>query len=316
MNSNNSLHVILGTGPVALATMRQLCDQGARVRMVNRRGTAKGVPEGVEVVKADLYDAQEVRRVTQGAAVVYSAAQPAYTEWTTKFLPLQTAIIDGVAYNKAKLVVMENMYVYGKPEGKPLTENTPFNAHTRKGAVRVQMAQQVAQAHTSGKLRTAQVRASDFYGPFVLESLLGERELYPMLAGKGSSGYGNIDVPHSYTYIDDIGRAMVTVAARDEALGQAWHVPNAPAITQRQMLGMFFEALGMKPKISVINRPMMMLAGLFIPGARETVEMMYEFEQPFVVDHSKYARAFGEHFTPYRETVPQTLAWYKANPHE
>jgi hypothetical protein len=39
---------------------------------------------------------------------------------------------------------------------------------------------------------------------------------------------------------------------------------------------------------------------------------MYEFEKPYIVDHSKFVRAFGDHSTPQREAVKQTVAWYKA----
>lgn len=55
---------------------------------------------------------------------------------------------------------------------------------------------------------------------------------------------------------------------------------------------------------------MMSLGGLFIPAARETAEMMYEFEKPFVVDSSKFERTFGLKATPLPEAIAQTVAWY------
>jgi hypothetical protein len=36
-------------------------------------------------------------------------------------------------------------------------------------------------------------------------------------------------------------------------------------------------------------------------------EMLYEFEETFIVDHSKYARAFGANPTPHRKAIRQTL---------
>ena len=41
--------------------------------------------------------------------------------------------------------------------------------------------------------------------------------------------------------------------------------------------------------------------------------MMYEFEKPFVVDSSKFTKAFGVEGTPLREAIKTTVAWYKAN---
>ena len=51
--------------------------------------------------------------------------------------------------------------------------------------------------------------------------------------------------------------------------------------------------------------------GLVWPLAREGAEMVYQFERPFVVDGSKYGRAFGGYeATPYRKGIRQTIDWY------
>jgi nucleoside-diphosphate-sugar epimerase len=104
---------------------------------------------------------------------------------------------------------------------------------------------------------------------------------------------------------------LVTLGEREEALGRAWHVPNAETLTQRRLIGMIFEEIGAPPKMSGMGRLMMRIGGLFIREARETVEMMYEFEKPFVVDDSQYKRTFGEQATPLRESIQKTVAWYR-----
>lgn len=311
MNANE-LHVIFGTGPLGLAVMRELVNRGKRVRMVNRSGKAS-VPAGVEVVAKNAYDAGQVRDVTQGAAVVYQCAQPGYTQWETEFPPLQAAIIEGVTPNGVKLVIGENLYMYGDVD-RALTEDLPYAAHTRKGKIRAAMAEAALAAHRSGKLRVTIGRASDFYGAGVFGSALGDRVFYPALAGKAAQVAGNIDTPHTYTYIDDFGKGLVVLGEHDEAFGRAWHVPSGETLTTRQILTMIYEELGQPPKFSVLSKMMMRIGGLFIPAAREMVEMMYEFEKPFVVDHSQFARAFGDHSTPHRDAIRATLAWFRANP--
>jgi hypothetical protein len=65
-----------------------------------------------------------------------------------------------------------------------------------------------------------------------------------------------------------------------------------------------------------LNKMMMTLGGLFIPAAREGVEMMYEFDKPFIADHRQFMQAFGQDFgepTPHAEAIKRTVAWYKAN---
>jgi hypothetical protein len=58
----------------------------------------------------------------------------------------------------------------------------------------------------------------------------------------------------------------------------------------------------------------MALGGLFIPEARESFEMMYEFELPFIADSNKFEKAFCMQATPIREAIKETVAWYKSHP--
>jgi nucleoside-diphosphate-sugar epimerase len=306
---NSELHVIFGAGPLGKAVMRELLTRNVRIRMVNRNGKAT-VPESVEVIGTDAYDSQNTCAVTQGATVVYQCAQPAYTQWQTLFPKLQSSIVQGVAANGAKLIVGDNLYMYGAVKGL-LREDLPNTAKTRKGRTRAQMAEALIEAHQQGIVRVAIARGSDFYGPGVVDSVMGDRVFPAILAGKTASAVGNLDLLHTYTFIEDFGKALVVLGEQEEALGQIWHVPNAETITTREFLTLAFEEAGHLPKMSGMGKFMMRLAGIFIPGARETVEMMYEFEQPFVVDHSKYVQAFGNHATPISKGIQRTLEWYR-----
>ena len=248
-----------------------------------------------------------------GAAVVYQCAQPPYTKWPELFPKLQASILAGTAASGAKLIVADNLYMYGEVNG-PIHEDLPYIAHTRKGQVRANMANAVLEAHRTGKVRAALVRGSDFYGPGVLGSALGERIFYPMLKGKAASAVGDIDAPHTYTYIDDFGKALVNIGKHDDALGQVWHTPNDRTLSTRKVIEIGYKYLGKDPKISSMGKMGMRIGGLFIPEAREMVEMMYEFEKPFVVDSQKFEKRFGISATPLEEGIKQTIEWYKANP--
>jgi len=308
----SELHVIFGTGPLAQSVMRALQRRGKSIRMINRSGArAADIPASVEILAGDAYRTDFTRSATANAAVVYQCAQPEYHQWVTLFPPLQAAILEGAAANGAKLIVGENTYMYGDTGGQPLHEGLPYAATTRKGKVRAEMANSLLEAHRQGRVKVAMARGSDFYGPGVLASSLGERTLISLIQGKAAEATGSLDLPHTYTFINDFGEALAILGERDDALGQAWHVPNAETLTQRQLLTLFFQAAGLPPKFSVMGKFMLMLGGLFIPAAREMVEMAYEFEKPFLVDSSKFVRAFGNISTPYSSAVPETLNWYK-----
>jgi nucleoside-diphosphate-sugar epimerase len=309
-------HVVLGTGAIGRAVMNELVKRGESVRMVSRTGKMDEAPAGVEVVAADLYNSAEVKKVTHGAKVVYQASQPRYFEWTTKFMPLQSAIIDGLTGSGAKLVLVENLYMYGESNGKPMTEDFSHNAHTRKGKARSELSKAAFEAHRAGKVRVTAGRGSDFFGPWGLNTAaMGERTFYPMIAGKAAGLVGNIDVPHTHTHIPDFGKALVILGEHPEADGQAWHVPNDnPHISQREMAKMIADELGLPLKVSAMGKTMMAIGGLFIPEAKESVEMMYEFEKPFIVDSSKFEKTFGMKATPMTEAIKETVAWYKGHP--
>lgn len=308
-------HVILGTGAIGRAVAQELLSRGESVRMVNRSGKMDEVPAGVEVIASDLYDPARVREVTRGAKVVYQSAQPEYFKWPEKFPGLQKSILDGLTGSHAKLVLIENVYMYGDPDGKPLTEDMPYNAHTRKGRVRGEISRAAFEAHKQGRVRVAAARGGNFFGPWGLDSTMGERAFYPLLKGKPAQLMGRTDLPHTHTYVKDFGKALVVLGERDEADGQAWHVPNdQPHMTQAELVCLFAEAAGVESKVSSMGKLMLSLGGVFIPEAKETVEMMYEFEKPFVIDSGKFEKTFGMKATPVRDAIRETVEWYKSHP--
>ncbi|HMD82938.1 MAG TPA: hypothetical protein VKE92_16585, partial [Anaerolineales bacterium] len=81
-----------------------------------------------------------------------------------------------------------------------------------------------------------------------------------------------------------------------------------------EMVRMFAEEAVVEPKMSSMGKLMMRIGGLFIPEAKESVEMMYEFDQPFIVDSSKFENTFGMKATPLREAIRETVAWYRSHP--
>ncbi|HEX9036387.1 MAG TPA: NAD-dependent epimerase/dehydratase family protein [Ktedonobacterales bacterium] len=305
---NIETHVIFGTGPLGKSTARELLRLGKRVRMVNRSGRAEDLPEGAELIQADAYDTRQTVALTAGAAAVYQCAQPAYHDWVEKFPPLQAAILEGAAAAGAKLVVAENLYVYGRPDG-PLTEDSPLRPHTRKGKVRLAMTRTLAEAQRAGRVRVAIARGSDFFGP---GDTVSARLLFgPAVSGKTASVLGRVDQPHTYTYTADFGKTLATLGTRDEALGHVWHVPSNPAVTQGALIRLVEAATGRRARVMRASAPILWLVGLGDPDARELIEMLYEFERPFVMDSQAAQRAFGITPTPLPEAVRATVEWVR-----
>ena len=309
----NDLHVVFGTGAIGLATIETLAARGTPVRAVNRSGRTK-VPDGVEALAGDAADAAFATEAATGAAVVYQCLNPPYTQWPALFPGLQAGVLEGASAAGAKYVAMDNLYAYGPTGGAPLTEDLPYAATGSKGSTRAKMTSDLLEAHRSGKVRVAIGRASDYFGPRGMLTAMGERVFYPAIAGKKAQVMGNPDQPHSYSYIPDIAKGLVTLADHDEADGAAWHLPNAPAITTRQFVDKIYAAAGNQPQVQAMPRVMVNVVGLFNGQVRELKEMLYEFEEPFVVDSSRFESTFGIHATPLDESIPATVDWFRDHP--
>ena len=44
------------------------------------------------------------------------------------------------------------------------------------------------------------------------------------------------------------------------------------------------------------------------------LELLYQWERPYVFSHAKFERAFGAEVTPHERGVAATVAWFQAHP--
>ena len=307
-------HVVFGTGAIGLATYEALSRRGESVRLVNRSGSA-ALPGDVEIVGGDARDPAFTTAVAQGAEVVYQTLNPPYHEWSAQFPALQAGVLAAAEATGARLVSMENVYMYGRPGGRPLTEDRDYDAHTPKGRLRGRMARDLLAAHAAGRVQVTIGRASDYFGPRGGgQSNLGDRVFPAARDGKSATVLGNPDQPHTYTYIPDIGEGLAVLGEHPDAPGQVWHLPNDPDTrTTRQLVQMVYEQAG-RPRARLRAMPPLLLRalGLVNPTLRELVEMQYQFDEPFVVDSSKIDSKLRVSATPIEQALSDTLATYRS----
>ena len=296
--------------PVVLFDVAAEAREAARadLQRVHRRLVDKGRLSGAEAEAIlERIALAEDPRAFAGAEVVFQCAQPPYHRWPQEFPGLQASVLEAAVSAGALLVVAENLYGYG-PHAGPLTEDLPLAATTRKGRVRARMWQELADAHRAGRARVVAGRASDFFGPGVQGSAVGERFFGPLVRGRRADVAGDPDRLHTYTYVPDFGEALVRLSEAPAAWGRAWHVPNAPTVTTRALAEQAAAIAGTEARLRVAARWQLRLLGLVAPPVRETVEMLYEFEEDFVVDHSAYGEVCGDHATPLDESLAATVA--------
>jgi nucleoside-diphosphate-sugar epimerase len=305
-------HVVFGTGPAGRAVADALVGQGVRVRMVNRSGTA--TIAGVETIGGDATDPEFARQVAADADSLYFCLNaPHYHRWADEFPPLQRAVVAAAKAADAKLVVLENVYLYG-PSSGPLRETTPVNPTSAKSRTRATMSAELLDAHHRGEVRVVIGRASDFVGPGVRDSALGEFVFQPALGGKQARTMGRPDTRHTYSYVPDVGRNLVLLGSRDDGYGRAWHLPNPETRTTRNIITDVYAAAGRRrTDVTTLKRPMLRALGLFNRNVRELLHTYYQFNAPFVVDDSAFRHAFGGHATHWDDILATTVEWYRTH---
>jgi len=303
-------NVIFGTGPLGLAVARRLLSSGKGVRLVNRSGNSQG-PPGAEVFAAEATDPAAARRACQGARAVFHCATGSYGQWEKVLPPIMNGIIEGAATASARIVYGDNLYAYGPVDG-PLREDLPYKPLGPNTRVRAEVATTLMNAHASGKVRATIGRASDFYGPLARQSKAGDGIFARAIAGKPAQVVGDPDVPHTVTFIDDFAAALVTLSQQDRALGGIWHVPSADTMTTRRFVEMVCDQLHQPPKLRPVPVILINLLALALPPMRAVKETMYQSERPWVVDHSKYERAFGAQPTTHESAIEATIAWFRS----
>lgn len=302
-------HVVIGRGPLGKAVIKELLAKEKRVRVISATSRHSKFKENIEELTYDVSQKYQAREALQGANTVYQCAGPPYSKWAEQFPHLIEGVIEGARYNNARLVVGDNLYMYGEVSD-PLKESFPYKATTKKGIVRAKAAKHLLDAHYRGGVEVSIGRGSDFFGPHVLNSTIGR--VFPnIIKGKKATVIGDPDQPHTYTFIEDFGKALVILGENDEAFGQVWHVPNAKTLTTRQFLAMAFEESGYKPKINAMGKNTLKLGGLFNTNAKEVTELLYQFEKPFIVDDSKFIEAFGDCSTSLKDSLRRTVSWFK-----
>jgi nucleoside-diphosphate-sugar epimerase len=305
---------VIGFGAVGRETTTLLSARGDAVRIVQRREPPKPkVPDGAVFQAADVEDREAILRACAKVDTVVCCAGLPYDSavWARAWPRAMVNLLDGCAASGARFVFADNLYMYG-PQTRPLTEDMPLSTYGRKPHIRAEITQLWRKAHDAGRVRAVAVRAPDFYGPDVSTSVISAYGVARLVAGKAALVPYPADNPHDFTYVPDFARALVTlIDAPDDAYGQAWHVPNAPTRTLREILTMAAERIGVAPRINVLPPALAAVLALFWKDMAEIREMKFQWERPYVVDASKFAARFWRDATSFESGLDATVAYYR-----
>ena len=311
--TGKQLHVVFGAGQIGPPLARTLCDLGHEVRIV-RRSSAAAI-DGITVAAGDAMDAAFTRSVTQGATAIYNCMNPTYSAqiWSEQLPRLAMSLIGAASVSGARLVVLDNLYMFGPMHGAAMNEQTPIGPVSKKGEVRTRVAATYFEAHAAGTAKVVLGRAPDFFGPGGDQTNFGKFFWEGALKNGKPQVVVNPDVPHAFAFTHDVAAGLATLGtASDEVAGQWWMLPSYSAMTIRELTAQLGKALGRELKVQRVPGVVRAILPLFMPALREFPEMSYQWEAPYIVDDARFRARFRVAPTPLPEAAALTVAWAKA----
>jgi nucleoside-diphosphate-sugar epimerase len=308
--TNKHMQTIIGAGGgIGIPLARELRKYTDQIRLVGRN--PRQVNEGDVLFPADLTDLSQVDGAIAGSEVVYVVIGFEYKlgVWQKTWPAFMEAVIQSCKRHQAKLVFFDNVYMYAKSAISHMTEDSPLDPPSKKGRVRWQLHKMIMEEVEKGQLTALIARAADFYGPDNKNSALSIMVVDNLLKGKKAQAFGDLGKIHTYTYTPDAGKATALLGNTGDAYNQVWHLPTTKEkLSNIQWVQLIAEELKVEPKIQVISPGMLRFLGIFIPGLREFPEMIYQFDQDYFFDSTKFEQKFGRMATSPRDGIKSLLA--------
>lgn len=289
------MQTILGSGGgIGTPLAKELKTYTNQIRLVSR--SPKKVNDTDELFPADLTDPGQVERAIANSKIVYVVVGFEYklSVWQQQWPAFMRTVIDACKTHDARLVFFDNVYMYAKSAIPHMTEDAPLDPPSKKGAVRKQLHEMIFEEVHQGNLNAVIARSADFYGPDNKNSPLTIMVADNLMKGKKAQAFGNIDKVHNYTYTPDAAKATAILGNTDDAYNQVWHVPTTKErLTNRQWIQLIADELQLEARTQTIPLWMLRILGLFIPIMREFPEMLYQYDEDYFFDSSKFENRFG-----------------------
>lgn len=307
--------VIGATGGVGGALADRLLADRWQVRALHRNPEkARATRPALEWVKGDAMDKADVIAAARGAQIiVHGVNPPGYRNWAGLQLPMLASTIAAAKASGARILFPGTVYNYGPDAFPLLTETSPQNPISRKGAIRVKMELALREAANDG-VRVLIVRAGDFFGPRPGNNWLSQGLVKPGRPIAAVTYPGPLDIAHAWAFLPDVAETFVRLLATDLGAFETFHMQGQQA-TGHDLVTALESAAGRK--LHVRRLPWLAIAAIapFNESLREMQEMRYLWDLPVLMDNARLVTRLGaEPRTPLAAALQSALAGMGALP--
>jgi nucleoside-diphosphate-sugar epimerase len=295
-----------GTGVISSACAELALTRGVELYLLNRGESARPVPVGAQVLRADIRDRAQTQAalagLTFGAVVDWVAFTPEHI----------AADIELFRDRTAQYVFISSATVYEKPPSRlPITESTPrSNPFWPYAAHKIACEERLEQAYRSAQFPVTIVRPSHTYDRTKLPTLGYYTAIARLRAGKPAVVHGDGTSLWVLTHHRDFAVGFVGLLGNPRAVGEAFHITSDELLTWNQIYTLLARAAGAEPNL--VHVPSEVIAR-FDPelGAG----LLGDKAHSVIFDNSKI-RSFVPDFAPaipFAAGAAEIMAWYDAD---
>ena len=299
-----------GTGNISTACTRAALERNFEVIHLNRGNHPESVPPGVETLKGDGKNPDDVRKAVKGMHF------DCVVQWLGYFPSQVEADIDIFAGKTAQYVFISSASAYLKPMVHPVVteSNRMGNPYWEYSQNKVISEQLIEKAGVERDFPWTVVRPAHTYSEVMLPTNFGQRDYtipQRILDGREIIVHGDGQSIWPLTHADDFATGFIGVLGNPAALGQAFHIVGEEILTWDMILETYGAALGRKPNI--VHIPSEYIAAM---NPAWGAPMFGERRWSTIFDCSKIKRLSPGFRTavPLAHGLRKSLAWFDAHP--
>ena len=294
-----------GTGIISSAVSRLAVERGIELYHFNRGKSHRKI-DGVKNISGDIRNMEETKQLLKDYFF------DVVVNWIT-FTPEHVqADVEIFAGKTNQYIFISSASAYQKPILKlPITEETPLvNPFWQYSREKAECEKILLDAYQKSNFPVTIVRPSHTYDNTLIPNDWGYTILDRMLKGKKIIIHGDGTSLWVLTHNTDFAFGFVGLFAKEEAIGEAFHITSDELLTWNQIYQMMADELGVP--LNAIHIPSDFIAKY---NPEHGAGLLGDKAHSVIFDNSKIKKLVPEFQCkiPFSEGVKEIIAWYKNN---
>ena len=285
--------LILGiTGNFGSHMAKALVDEGWNIHTVVRDETKAPTWLSMDNIwVGNIRDKVLIEKAALGADLIVYAINPAYHRWESEAMGLMEPTVKVAEKLGSRILFPGNVYNF-TPTTSLISEESPMEAVSAKGDIRIRMERRLYQASQQGA-KVSIVRAGDFIGPDTdftwLDMLL-----------KQTRNHAKMKFPHDerhvhfWSFLPDLCANTALLMSERQSSYEVWH-DEGLKLSVNDWKTAFLEN-GTDLKVAKFPWWVYKFISPLVPLVREVIKMQYLWQQPVLLDGNKMKQALQSQY--------------------